>query len=196
METTLAPEIWMEIHARRKSMSMEQQHLFLELLEQVPTRVQVLGWLYYYGALRTSEVKRVRRDHICNVRNFVAVRSSKRRNAPKGSPNWRTIPLPCHVIQTLLELPVGDDQPLFPEHRTTLLRWIQPLLEAVGCEGPAATTRTFRHSFKDRSEKQKNPISVTANLLGHSKRTDRQHYGDPMGYELATFAKETWEVRC
>ena len=92
---------------------------------------------------RISEALELRRSHVDWGGGSLVFLTLKQR----GEINYRPVPVPDALIESLLALPVTDDSYLFNFGRTTGWKIIKACMKSAGIGGIKATPKGLRHGY-------------------------------------------------
>lgn len=131
-------------------------------------RGEIFCKLMLYCGLRPSEVQALTWNDIDLESRTVTVSKSIKPNGSIGPPKtnaaYRTIPIPAHLIRTLLRCPHNGDN-LFSHN----VKWRQRMWDSIRKEtGITANLYDLRHTYCTDLEKMGVPINIASRFMGHA----------------------------
>jgi len=184
---------------RQKPLTILTMQLFVALVRELPSPVDLIVFLLGNLGLRVSEALAFRWSDIDEAESTITVQRvfthSRLKDYPKTDDSWRVLPLHPEVLRRLLdwkkesELESGDDY-IFPGSKgtprsdsTMLQDYIKPAAKRAGI--PHISYHSLRHSHKTWLAGQKVPLEHQKDLLGHADiDTTANVYGKTLSDEM------------
>ncbi len=171
----------------RKYVTDAERERFLAAADRFAPHIRALCYVLAFTGARISEVLALTPDHIEPDTGALVFRTLKRRRLA-----FRTVPVPDHVIDLLLALPIGDDGKFWSIHRSTGWRWLKDVMALASISGPVGCARGLRHGFGIRAAGRAVPQNVIARWMGHASLTTTDIYLEAVGQEERGLASRIW----
>ena len=184
--TTLSWQVY-DPAGRRKYLSVEESTRFLRAADRRAPYCRALCYVLAFTGCRISEALALRPPQVDAEQGKVQFRTLKRRKT-----QFRTVPVPPHVVAMLLTLPVGSDGRFWTIHRATAWRQVKAVMEAAEIDGVRSCPKGLRHGFGMRATMHSIPSNIIQRWMGHASGTTTAIYLDAVGVEERSFARRMW----